>query len=76
MRVERFSLFFGPMLVKFRRGETEYGIGPIPLGGYVKITGMNPNEEIRPRASARAPTTTSGVEADRRDPAPARRSTS
>jgi regulator of sigma E protease len=46
MRVERFSLFFGPMLVKFRRGETEYGIGPIPLGGYVKITGMNPNEDI------------------------------
>ena len=54
MRVERFSLFFGPMLVKSRRGETEYGIGLIPLGGYVKITGMNPNEEIpaavRPRA--------------------------
>ncbi len=46
MRVERFSLFFGPLLVKFRRGETEYGIGPIPLGGYVKITGMNPNEEL------------------------------
>ena len=45
MRVERFSLFFGPLLVKVRRGETEYGIGPIPLGGYVKITGMNPNEE-------------------------------
>lgn len=54
MRVERFSLFFGPLLVKARRGETEYGIGPIPLGGYVKITGMNPYEEIaeevRPRA--------------------------
>jgi regulator of sigma E protease len=45
MRVERFSLFFGPLLVKFRRGETEYGIGPIPLGGYVKITGMSPREE-------------------------------
>src|SRR5437588_716729 len=28
MRVERFSLFFGPMLVKVRRGETDYGIGP------------------------------------------------
>ena len=54
MRVERFSLFFGPMLVKFRRGETEYGIGPIPLGGYVKITGMNPNEEIPPEARPRA----------------------
>lgn len=46
MRVERFSLFFGPLLVKFRRGETEYGIGPIPLGGYVRITGMSPREEI------------------------------
>jgi regulator of sigma E protease len=48
MRVERFSLFFGPMLVKVRRGETEYGIGPIPLGGYVKISGMNPHEEMEP----------------------------
>jgi regulator of sigma E protease len=54
MRVERFSLFFGPMFVKTRRGETEYGIGPIPLGGYVKITGMNPNEEIAPNAARRA----------------------
>jgi regulator of sigma E protease len=54
MRVERFSLFFGPLLVKFRRGETEYGIGPIPLGGYVKITGMNPAEEIAPEDLPRA----------------------
>ncbi|MBV8430249.1 MAG: site-2 protease family protein [Solirubrobacterales bacterium] len=46
MRVERFSLFFGPMLLKFRRGETEYGVGPIPLGGYVRITGMNPRERL------------------------------
>ncbi len=54
MRVERFSLFFGPLVARHRRGETEYGVGVIPLGGYVKITGMNPNEdlppEIRPRA--------------------------
>jgi regulator of sigma E protease len=54
MRVERFSLFFGPPLVKLQRGETEYGIGPIPLGGYVKITGMNPNEEIPDSVRARA----------------------
>jgi regulator of sigma E protease len=54
MRVERFSLFFGPMLVKRTRGETEYGIGVIPLGGYVKITGMNPNEEIPPEFVSRA----------------------
>jgi regulator of sigma E protease len=44
MRVDRFSLFFGPMIFKVRRGETEYGIGTIPLGGYVKIFGMNPYE--------------------------------
>jgi regulator of sigma E protease len=54
MRVERFSLFFGPLLVKRKLGETEYGIGPIPLGGYVKITGMNPNEDIPPEHRARA----------------------
>jgi regulator of sigma E protease len=46
MRVERFSLFFGPMIVKVRRGETVYGIGVIPLGGYVKISGMNPAEDM------------------------------
>ncbi len=54
MRVERFSLFFGPMITKFRRGETEYGVGVIPLGGYVKISGMNPNEDIPPEFVARA----------------------
>jgi regulator of sigma E protease len=54
MRVEKFSLFFGPMFAKFRRGETTYGIGPIPLGGYVKITGMNPAEEIPPEVEHRA----------------------
>jgi regulator of sigma E protease len=54
MRVERFSLFMGPLLVKVRRGETEYGIGPFPLGGYVKITGMNPHEDIPPEVRPRA----------------------
>jgi len=41
-RVEKFYLFFDPWfsLFKFRRGETEYGIGWLPLGGYVKISGM------------------------------------
>ena len=54
MRVERFVLFFPPLIAKVRRGETEYGIGAIPLGGYVKITGMNPNEEIPPEVAPRA----------------------
>lgn len=44
MRVERFSLFFGQMLVKRRIGETEYGVGWLPLGGYVKISGMTSGE--------------------------------
>lgn len=46
MRVEGFFLFFGPTLWSFKRGETEYGIKSIPLGGYVKINGMNPEEEM------------------------------
>ena len=44
MRVERFSLFFPPKLIGIKRGETEYMIGAIPAGGYVKITGMSPVE--------------------------------
>ena len=41
-KVEKFYLFFdaGFSLFKFKKGETEYGIGWIPLGGYVKIAGM------------------------------------
>jgi regulator of sigma E protease len=41
-RVEKFYLFFNPWfsLFKFKRGETEYGVGWLPLGGYVKISGM------------------------------------
>jgi regulator of sigma E protease len=46
MRVERFFLFFPPKLVSVKRGETEYGIGAIPAGGFVKISGMNPEEEL------------------------------
>jgi regulator of sigma E protease len=41
-RVEKFYLFFNPWfsIFKFKRGETEYGLGWLPLGGYVKISGM------------------------------------
>jgi regulator of sigma E protease len=46
MRVERFSLFFGPVLLSVRRGETEYALSALPLGGYVRITGQNPREEL------------------------------
>src|SRR5689334_22887842 len=54
MRVERFMLFFPPIVWKVRRGETEYGIGAIPLGGYVKITGMSSREEVPEEVAYRA----------------------
>jgi regulator of sigma E protease len=50
VRVLTFSLGFGPKLVSFRRGDTEYCISAIPLGGYVKMAGENP-EETRSGAS-------------------------
>ncbi len=46
MRVERFSIGFGKPLVSFKRGDTVYQISPIPLGGFVQITGLNPHEEF------------------------------
>lgn len=46
MRVERFSIGFGKPLVSFKRGDTIYQIAPIPLGGFVQITGLNPHEEF------------------------------
>ena len=46
MRVERFSIGFGNALVSFKRGDTVYQIAPIPLGGFVQVTGMNPHEEF------------------------------
>ena len=46
MRVERFSIGFGPPLLSFKRGGTIFQIAPIPLGGFVQITGLNPNEEF------------------------------
>jgi regulator of sigma E protease len=46
MRVERFSIGFGPPLLSFKRWGTQFQIAPIPLGGFVQITGLNPNEEF------------------------------
>ena len=44
VRVLTFSLGFGPKLLKFRRGDTEYCVSAIPLGGYVKMAGENPDD--------------------------------
>jgi regulator of sigma E protease len=45
VRVEVFSIGFGKRLIGFRKGETDYRIAAIPLGGYVKMSGENPMDE-------------------------------
>ena len=46
MRVEKFYVGFPPAALRHTWGETEYGIGVIPLGGFCKISGMTPEEEV------------------------------
>jgi regulator of sigma E protease len=45
VRVEQFAIGFGKRLIGFRRGETDYRINAIPLGGYVKMSGENPMDQ-------------------------------
>src|ERR1700726_2378966 len=45
VRVEAFSIGFGKRLLGFRKGDTDYRISAIPLGGYVKMSGENPMDE-------------------------------
>ncbi|MBK8481494.1 MAG: site-2 protease family protein [Proteobacteria bacterium] len=46
MRVEKFSIFFGPVLWRWKGRETTYQLATVPLGGYVQIAGMNPEEAL------------------------------
>ena len=50
IRVLKFQLGFNPTILSFRRGDTEYSIGALPLGGYVKMAGENPDEDAHRRA--------------------------
>src|SRR5499426_1265044 len=55
MKVTRYFVGFGPTLWSFRRGETEYGVKAIPLGGFVKIVGMTPqDDDVKPEDEPRA----------------------
>jgi regulator of sigma E protease len=47
IRVLKFQLGFNPTILSFRRGDTEYSIGALPLGGYVKMAGENPEDVER-----------------------------
>lgn len=54
VKVLKFSLGFGPKAAGFRRGETEYVVAWLPLGGFVKMLGEDPTEEIKPQDQGRA----------------------
>jgi regulator of sigma E protease len=53
VKVLRFSIGFGPPIFSFHRGETEYRVAWIPLGGYVKMAGADPTEEVAPEDRGR-----------------------
>src|SRR5215467_8001746 len=55
MKVTRYFVGFGPTLWSFRKGETEYGVKALPLGGFVKIVGMTPqDDDVAPADEPRA----------------------
>jgi membrane-associated protease RseP (regulator of RpoE activity) len=55
MKVSRYFVGFGPTLWSFKKGETEYGVKGIPLGGFVKIVGMTPqDDDVDPADEPRA----------------------
>ncbi|WAC89898.1 M50 family metallopeptidase [Mycobacterium sp. Aquia_213] len=54
MKVRRYFVGFGPTLWSTRRGETEYGVKAVPLGGFCDIAGMTPVEELAPDETDRA----------------------
>jgi membrane-associated protease RseP (regulator of RpoE activity) len=55
MKVTQYFVGFGPTIFSFRRGETEYGLKAIPLGGFCKIVGMTPqDDDVLPQDQPRA----------------------
>ena len=54
MKVRRYFVGFGPKVFSFRRGETEYGLKALPLGGFCDIAGMTALDEIDPEDLDRA----------------------
>lgn len=59
MRVDRYFVGFGPTLWSTRRGETEVGVKALPLGGFVRIVGMDPDDPVQPPLAEELPIGTS-----------------
>ncbi|MBN8231477.1 RIP metalloprotease RseP [Corallococcus macrosporus] len=53
VKVLKFSIGFGPKIIGFTKGETEYQVALLPLGGFVKMAGDLPHEELPPEEAAR-----------------------
>ncbi len=49
MKATQFFFGFGPKIWSVHKGETEYGVKALPFGGFVRIVGMNPLEEVEPK---------------------------
>jgi regulator of sigma E protease len=62
MRADRFFVGFGPTLWSTRRGETEYGLKAILLGGYVRIMGMSPDDDLQAPIAAALPDAPDGTD--------------
>lgn len=72
MKVRRYFVGFGPTLWSTRRGETEYGLKAVPLGGFCDIAGMTSVEELAPtRPTGRCSSKPSGSASRCCSPAPA-----
>jgi membrane-associated protease RseP (regulator of RpoE activity) len=54
MKVRRYFVGFGPRIWSFRRGETEYGLKAVPVGGFCEIAGMTALDEVAPEDEPRA----------------------
>lgn len=54
VKCERFAIGMGPVVAAFRRGETQFSIRAFPLGGYVYMVGMQPDDEVDERDKGRA----------------------
>ena len=76
VRVEAFAIGFGKRVVGFRRGDTDYQINALPLGGYVKMAGEIPGEEDRQTIPATSTTIPAGSACSSPSPAPSPTSSS
>jgi regulator of sigma E protease len=54
VKVLKFSIGFGPKVLGFRRGETEYQVAALPLGGFVQMAGQHPGDEVDPAEAGRS----------------------